>query len=256
MSSYKPLSIRFFLAFFALSAIINFQALFTWVTVWHFLWHVLRMALDGFCVKALLKPTSSGYRLVFFNLFLFFLAGFVGLFTGSIGGALVRSLLGAFFILLLVANDWYFTSPFRRPEDPTQKQRDPMPWEEEDDDEEEEAPPRPPAHVAKNQALFAAAKNGYFDLTRRVLNNGAQVNAVNDDGVTALHLATEGGHAEIVRLLLEQGADASVTDQDDRSPMTIAEAAGNEDLIDLLKNPPEVIASASADESPASTEET
>ena len=56
-------------------------------------------------------------------------------------------------------------------------------------------------------ALRLACKRGNTEIARLVLAHGANVNAPNSSGDTAILNACFYGHAEIVRLLLEAGAD-------------------------------------------------
>ena len=55
-------------------------------------------------------------------------------------------------------------------------------------------------------ALMRAAQEGQTDTLQALLANGADVNAKINDGGTALKKAKEGGHEEIVRILKEAGA--------------------------------------------------
>ena len=55
--------------------------------------------------------------------------------------------------------------------------------------------------------LAWAALQGHVAAAEWLLDNGAEVNALNGDGSTALHSAAFMGQAEIVRLMLERGAD-------------------------------------------------
>ena len=48
---------------------------------------------------------------------------------------------------------------------------------------------------------------GQKDVQELLLKQGADVNAPQGDGTTALHWAAETNHAEIARLLLQAGAD-------------------------------------------------
>jgi ankyrin repeat protein len=54
--------------------------------------------------------------------------------------------------------------------------------------------------------LMHAAWYGYLRLTKLLLDHGADVNHVNNDGWTALIIASETGHEEIVQVLLDHGA--------------------------------------------------
>ena len=67
----------------------------------------------------------------------------------------------------------------------------------------------------------------WFDVTRLLLEHGADINARNDNGSTPLHLAAEDGSLEVVRVLLEHGANVGVQDNEGRTPLYVA-AAGYE----------------------------
>jgi hypothetical protein len=56
-------------------------------------------------------------------------------------------------------------------------------------------------------ALMIAATNGRIESARLLIEKGANVNAKDDHGGTALMWAASGGHTEIARLLIEKGAD-------------------------------------------------
>jgi ankyrin repeat protein/serine/threonine protein kinase len=65
-------------------------------------------------------------------------------------------------------------------------------------------------------ALMWAAKNGHIKIVQHLLEKGADVNAKiesnvwrNGGGLTALIIAAANGHTEIVKLLLEKGADVN-----------------------------------------------
>ena len=91
-------------------------------------------------------------------------------------------------------------------------------------------------------ALHVAAKYGFVDSARVLLDNGADVNAV-ADGVsggsqfmyanlihternrTPLMYAAKNGHLEMIRLLLDKGADKSKTDQMGMTAFDYLEAA-------------------------------
>ena len=51
--------------------------------------------------------------------------------------------------------------------------------------------------------LMIASKMGYTEIVKLLLNAGADVNAQNDVGRTAMMIATEEGHNEMIQLLKE-----------------------------------------------------
>ncbi len=73
----------------------------------------------------------------------------------------------------------------------------------------------PPEAYAEK--LTEAAGNGQIDDMNLLLSHGADINARNELGLTALHAAKMGGREEIVAQLLQEGADADI-------PMPHAEA--------------------------------
>lgn len=56
-------------------------------------------------------------------------------------------------------------------------------------------------------------------VTEILLSHGANVNAVDNYGLTPLHSVCWGYNTDIVRLLLENGADVSALDQDGNTPL-------------------------------------
>lgn len=57
--------------------------------------------------------------------------------------------------------------------------------------------------------LIEAAKNGQAEKVQALLEVGADVDAKDEDGITALWAAAAGGHTDIVRTLLDGGADVN-----------------------------------------------
>jgi cytohesin len=57
--------------------------------------------------------------------------------------------------------------------------------------------------------LFAAAYKGHGDIVRALIDAGADVNKARDDGATPLFAAAQQGHVEIVRALIDAGADVN-----------------------------------------------
>lgn len=84
-------------------------------------------------------------------------------------------------------------------------------------------------------ALMLAVSHGRLDMTKLLLDAGADMNIQDEDGSTALMCAAEHGHMAIVRLLLNQtNCDSSILDLDGSSALKIALEAGHHDIGVLL----------------------
>ena len=87
--------------------------------------------------------------------------------------------------------------------------------------------------------LREAAGAGDADAVAALLRGGAAVDAVNEDGDTALMWAAYNGQAECARLLLEAGADATLRatggDDEGKTALEQAEAAGEAEVAALLR---------------------
>jgi len=81
-------------------------------------------------------------------------------------------------------------------------------------------------------ALHVAAKGKSTEVIKLLLSRGADVNRQDKDGRTPLHLA----YAYAIDLLLEAKADWKIVDKDGNSPLhTAAEMTGNREVYRLLK---------------------
>ena len=91
---------------------------------------------------------------------------------------------------------------------------------------------------AQNQfgytALMGAAFHGHFEVVRLLLAAGADVNTQDQGGSTALILAAINGHAEVVRLLLAAGANVNLQNQAGRTALMWAAQDGRADVVRLL----------------------
>ena len=83
--------------------------------------------------------------------------------------------------------------------------------------------------------LLLACRLGRFEAAKLLLENGAGINGVNADGMTALHLAVREKQPETVKLLLERGADRNIRD---KAGKTAAEYARSRELRRLFAVPP------------------
>jgi len=70
---------------------------------------------------------------------------------------------------------------------------------------------------------YSRSENEYLDAAKLCLEKGADVNAVNNQGFTAMHGATNRGFDKMVQLLADHGSKLDVKDKQGRTPMTFAE---------------------------------
>jgi len=85
-----------------------------------------------------------------------------------------------------------------------------------------------------NMSLFNAIRNRNVNATRKLLNNGVNVNQEDKEGNTPLYRASEMGHTEAVKLLLSKGADVNKAKKDGDTPLTIASYEGHTEIVKLL----------------------
>ena len=91
--------------------------------------------------------------------------------------------------------------------------------------------------AAGNPRGEAQDENGLTQTVAELLARGADVNAANSDGVTALMIAAKNGHTQTVAELLNQGANVdAVTSFDDDMALTIAALRLNGLEVDGLKS--------------------
>ncbi|KAI8650410.1 hypothetical protein NCS57_01374600 [Fusarium keratoplasticum] len=85
-----------------------------------------------------------------------------------------------------------------------------------------------------NDALLQAASTGNLVVAKRLIKNGADINATNHYGQTALHLAVSGNDREMTRTILDKGGDPNVQDYDGRTPLHRAAETCDEETVKLL----------------------
>ena len=90
------------------------------------------------------------------------------------------------------------------------------------------------AQVAEEPTLADAAEHGNRALIRTLLDAGADVNARQVDGMTALHWAVYHDAAETAALLVRSGADVTVENRYGVPPLSMAATNGNADIVTLL----------------------
>lgn len=89
--------------------------------------------------------------------------------------------------------------------------------------------------LIETRPLILAAASGQIDTVKALLDAGADVNAEDMTGWTALHAGAFKGDATIVSLLLERGALPKKAGWFLQSPSETAEMLGHRDIVDLLK---------------------
>ena len=78
--------------------------------------------------------------------------------------------------------------------------------------------------TALHHAVIGQSKRVVVEL----LENGADITAKDNDGRTAVHLAAAIRALEILKVLLEEGADVNVRDNDGKTPLQLAATHGIE----------------------------
>ena len=85
----------------------------------------------------------------------------------------------------------------------------------------------------KDELLIAAAERNDVESVRRLLRDGAGVQARDQQGRTGLLAATYHNHVEVAKLLIEAGADVNAQDALQNSPLLLAGASGYLEILKL-----------------------
>jgi len=88
-------------------------------------------------------------------------------------------------------------------------------------------------------ALMNAAHRGDAELVRVLIQRGANLNHTSKYKLTALMLAVIAGHSEVVRMLVAAGADRQMKGSKGTfacTPLQYAERYGKSELVSLLRN--------------------
>lgn len=75
-----------------------------------------------------------------------------------------------------------------------------------------------------------------FEMTKLLLENGADVKAVDEDGWTALIWAAWTGMPTVVEELVKAGSDVNALDNQKQSALMIASQRGNDKVVEILVN--------------------
>ena len=81
---------------------------------------------------------------------------------------------------------------------------------------------------------MAATRHGQLDIVQRLLKMGAEINATNKIGDTALYLASERGHLYVVKVLCELGANVNTANLGGWTPLMMASALAHLEIMQVL----------------------
>ena len=90
--------------------------------------------------------------------------------------------------------------------------------------------------TALMMASYCGYTNGnYTEVVKLLLDKGADVNIKGKEGLTALMEASSGGYAEVVKLLLAKGADINVKNSKGETALVIAKDKGQKEIVGILE---------------------
>jgi len=90
------------------------------------------------------------------------------------------------------------------------------------------------AEVTRYTGLFAAAHQGDLAKVKKLLAAGANPNARDPYGRTAVHIATHARQRQLIRALAQAGADLELLENDRYDAVTIASVADDEETLRVL----------------------
>jgi len=88
--------------------------------------------------------------------------------------------------------------------------------------------------MSLNKELLKASEKGDVEKVKKLLEEGADVNAKDFLGFTSLHLAASNGHFNVVKLLIEKGADVNAKVRGGSTPLHLAASNGHFNVVKLL----------------------
>ncbi len=91
-----------------------------------------------------------------------------------------------------------------------------------------------PLYFDDPDALVTAAYEGEYELVKRLVAKGADVNVTNENGETAVIVAAESGYDAIIEFLITHKANVNIKDNDGDTALDIAKYHGNKSTVNLL----------------------
>ena len=84
-------------------------------------------------------------------------------------------------------------------------------------------------------SLHSAAYDGHLKLVKALVEKGADVNVMDEDGRTPLYMASNNGHKEVVVALLHNGANINIaTKNSGMTPLMLASMCGHKSIVEEL----------------------
>ena len=85
-----------------------------------------------------------------------------------------------------------------------------------------------------NERLLQAAENGDIGEVNELIAGGAEVNAINEDGETPLHVAAEMGDIVAIQQLITAKADVNAKDKYGKRALHLASLGGHTEIVESL----------------------
>ena len=80
-----------------------------------------------------------------------------------------------------------------------------------------------------------ASRHGHLEVSRVLVDHGANVDARQRTHWTPMHLSARNGHLGIVELLLKRSADIQALNNEGETPYHLSLAYGHREIADLLR---------------------
>lgn len=84
--------------------------------------------------------------------------------------------------------------------------------------------------------LSYAAFNGHTEIVDYLLKRGAEIDAVTENGATALMIAVRNGHRELVDLLLQRAANPNIANENGDTALDWAEKVNNANNTEMIQH--------------------
>lgn len=82
--------------------------------------------------------------------------------------------------------------------------------------------------------LHSAVAGNFVSISKMLIENGAEINIVQQSGLTPLHSAAQNGNIELIILLLEKGADVTIRMEGGKLAADLAKEKGYDEIAEIL----------------------